>query len=221
MGHVIVTSVSLLWILLTVISSLAVFYALFTPKWLIGPQRISYGENGSAVALGPPSVGVFNRCTRMDGERSCGIFAMDGLSTDSNVFPTFWKISLVFFTLGITVMAFTAMAALLSCCIQSVNKKSIFTVTGSVQALAGLFYILGIIMYSAGWGSARVVRLCGPESQPFYLGDCSIGWSVYSAIFGILLTLITASLSVYAEKTTSSDKVSEHVEKGETLVCLL
>ncbi|KAL1131380.1 hypothetical protein AAG570_010997 [Ranatra chinensis] len=220
MGHVIVTSLSLLWVLLTIVATLAVFSALFTPKWLIGPQRISYG-NGSAVAIGAPSVGVFNRCTRISGMRNCAVFAVDGMSTDPAVFPTLWKISLVFFTLGLTIMAFTGMAAVLSCCIQSINKKSIFTITGSVQALAGLLYILGMVMYAAGWGSARVVRLCGGEAHPFYLGDCSLGWSIYSAVFGITLTLITACLSISAEKTTSSDRVTRHIEKGETLVCLL
>ncbi|XP_014239695.1 LHFPL tetraspan subfamily member 2a protein [Cimex lectularius] len=220
MGHVIVTSISLIWVLLTIVATLSVFSALFSPKWLIGPQRI-VSENGVPVATNTPTVGVFNRCTRLNHTKNCAVFAIDGLSTDSNVFPTMWKLSLVFFTLGLTVMAFTAMAALLSCCIQSVYKKSIFTVTGSVQALAGLFYVLGIVMYAAGWGSNRVIRLCGAEAQPFYLGDCSIGWSIYLAVFGILLTLLTASISVYAEKTTSSDKVCRHVEKGDTLVCLL
>ncbi|BES92986.1 unnamed protein product [Nesidiocoris tenuis] len=221
MGHVIVTSLSLLWILLTIVATLAVFSALVTPKWLIGPQRILL-DNGTAVSSSAPSMGVFNRCTQLNGgARHCGIFALDGLATDSNVFPTTWKCSLVFFALGVTVMAFTAMAAVLSCCVQSVNKKSIFTVTGSIQAVAGILYLLGMVMYASGWGSRRVIRLCGEEAQPFYLGDCSIGWSVYSAILGIILTMITACLSVSAEKTTSSDRVSQHIEKGETLVCLL
>uniref|UniRef100_A0A0A9YAI8 Lipoma HMGIC fusion partner-like 2 protein n=1 Tax=Lygus hesperus TaxID=30085 RepID=A0A0A9YAI8_LYGHE len=220
MGHVIVTSVSLLWILLTIVTTLTVFSALLTPKWLIGPQRI-LRDNGTTVSSGPPTVGVFNRCTHINNHRQCGIFAMDGLATDSNVFPTLWKISLVFFALGVTIMAFTAMAAVLSCCMQSVNKKSIFTVTGSIQAFAGILYILGMVMYSSGWGSSRVIRLCGEEAHAFYLGDCSIGWSVYSAILGTILTFITACLSVSAERTTSSDKVNQHVEKGETLVCLL
>lgn len=43
MGHVIVTSISLIWILLTIVATLAVLSALLTPKWLIGPQRIGYG----------------------------------------------------------------------------------------------------------------------------------------------------------------------------------
>uniref|UniRef100_A0A224XXH8 Putative conserved plasma membrane protein n=1 Tax=Panstrongylus lignarius TaxID=156445 RepID=A0A224XXH8_9HEMI len=220
MGHVIVTSISLMWVLLTIVATLAVLSALLTPKWLIGPQRIGY-VNGTEVSFSAPSVGVFSRCTRLNGASNCAIFAMDGLATDPSVFPTLWKLTLVFFAMGLTIMTFSTMSALLSCCVQSINKKSIFTTTGAIQSIAGIFYILGIIMYAAGWGTPRVIRLCGVKAHPFYLADCSVGWSVYCAMAGTILTLITASLSVAAEKATSSDKVGRHVERGETLVCLL
>lgn len=45
-------------------------------------------ENGTIT----PSVGIFNRCTRIKGHSNCAVFAMDGLATDSAVFPTFWKV---------------------------------------------------------------------------------------------------------------------------------
>lgn len=87
-----------------------------------------------------PSVGVFNRCGKVNDQKHCAIFAIDGLSTDSKTFPTFWKASLLFFSLGFAIMVFTVMAAVLSCCVQSIYKKSIFTVTGAVQAVAGKLY---------------------------------------------------------------------------------
>lgn len=83
------------------------------------------------------SVGVFNRCTRLHDQKHCAIFATDGLATDPKQFPTFWKAALLLFSLGLAIMVFTVMAAVLSCCVQSIYKKSIFTVTGSVQAIAG------------------------------------------------------------------------------------
>lgn len=45
-------------------------------------------ENGTIV----PSVGIFNRCTRIKGQSNCAVFAMDGLATDSVVFPSMWKV---------------------------------------------------------------------------------------------------------------------------------
>lgn len=49
---------------------------------------LNISENGTLV----PSVGIFNRCTRIRGQSNCAVFAMDGLATDSVVFPTMWKV---------------------------------------------------------------------------------------------------------------------------------
>ena len=84
-----------------------------------------------------PSVGLYNRCTRSHGRHHCGPFALQGLSTDSEVFPTWWKASLVFFCIGLCIMALTVLTSVLSCCIQSVFRKSIFTVSGAAQTIAG------------------------------------------------------------------------------------
>ncbi|XP_054263198.1 LHFPL tetraspan subfamily member 2a protein-like [Macrosteles quadrilineatus] len=216
MGHVIITALSLVWVLLTITSTLAVFSAILTPKWLMGPIPLEV-ENGTIV----PSVGIFNRCTRIKHQNNCAVFAMDGLATDSGVFPSLWKLSLVLFVLGLVVMVLSTMAAIISCCVQSINRKSIFTITGTVQATAGLFYIMGLVLYAAGWGSPRVVKLCGRDAGPFTVGDCTFGWAMYTGLVGTCLTFLTACLSVCAEKTTSSDKVSRKVERGQTLVCLL
>ncbi|XP_075233831.1 LHFPL tetraspan subfamily member 2 protein [Lycorma delicatula] len=218
MAHVIITPHSLSWVLLTITVTLAIFSGLVTPQWLLGPKLIAYA-NGTMYML--PSVGIFSRCTKLHDQKHCAIFATDGLATANTIFPTFWKAALLLISLGLAVMVFTVMAAVLSCCVQSVYKKSIFTVTGSVQAIAGLLYLLGLICYAAGWGSGRVQRLCGKEAAPFSIGDCSIGWALYITVIGIVLTFVTSWLSVKAEKTTSSDEVSDHVERGETLVCLL
>lgn len=40
---------------------------------------------------------------------------------------------------------------------------------------AGLFYIMGLVLYAAGWGSPRVVKLCGRDAGPFTVGDCTFG----------------------------------------------
>lgn len=67
----------------------------------------------------------------------CANFNVDGLATDSNVFPGCWKASLFFLSLGLSVMALTVVAALIGCCIQSIGRKSIFNLTGVAQAIAG------------------------------------------------------------------------------------
>lgn len=86
---------------------------------------------------------------------------------------------------------------------------------------AGLFLILGLILYPAGWGSQKVVGYCGHYASAYKLGECSLGWAFYTAIGGTVLTFICAVFSAQAEIATSSDKVQEEIEEGKNLICLL
>lgn len=87
--------------------------------------------------------------------------------------------------------------------------------------LAGLFLILGLILYPAGWGCQKAISYCGPYASAYKLGDCSLGWAFYTAIGGTVLTFICAVFSAQAEIATSSDKVQEEIEEGKSLICLL
>jgi hypothetical protein len=48
----------------------------------------------------------------------------------------------------------------------------------------GIFYILGLVVYPAGWGAARVQKLCGHEAAPFFPAECNLGESFLSCISG-------------------------------------
>lgn len=218
MCYVIVTGRSLLWTLLSLAALMAVLSALLTPKWLVGPHTIKDTKNGTELFV--PTVGIFNRCTRLYGQTHCANFNLDGFATDSIVFPPFWKASLFFISFGLAVMALTVLAALIGCCIQSIGRKSIFDLAGVAQAIAGIFYLLGLTLYPAGWGAPRVRRICGPDADAFYLGDCTLGWAFYSAVIGIALTFAAAMFSGQAEKSTASDKVQDKMNEGRTLICL-
>ncbi|XP_063977967.1 LHFPL tetraspan subfamily member 2 protein [Diachasmimorpha longicaudata] len=218
MCYVIVTGRSLLWSLLSLVAMMAVLSALITPKWIVGPPKTKITENGTELYY--PTAGIFNRCTRLFGKMHCANFNADGFATDPSVFPSCWKASLFFLSLGLSVMALTVFAALLGCCVQSIGRKSIFNLAGVAQAVAGIAYLFGMILYPAGWGAERVVRICGSEAGPFLLGDCSLGWAFYSAAIGVALTFVCAMLSAQAEKSTASDKVQDKMNEGKTLICL-
>lgn len=79
---------------------------------------------------------------------------------------------------------------------------------------------MGIMLYPMGWGVERVQRLCGHDASPFYPGNCSIGSGLYTAVFATILSLVCACISLYAEKSTSSDKVQDQISEGQTLICL-
>lgn len=87
--------------------------------------------------------------------------------------------------------------------------------------LIGLFLILGLILYPAGWGCQKAIRYCGPYASAYKLGECSLGWAFYTAIGGTVLTFICAVFSAQAEIATSSDRVQEEIEEGKNLICLL
>ncbi|KAK2584814.1 hypothetical protein KPH14_007127 [Odynerus spinipes] len=218
MCYVIVTGRSLLWTLLSLAALMAVLSALLTPKWLIGPHTIKDTKNGTEIFV--PTVGIFNRCTRLYGRTHCANFNVDGFATDPSVFPGLWKASLFFVSFGLAVMTMTVFAALIGCCVQSIGRKSIFDLAGVAQAIAGIFYLLGLTLYPAGWGAERVRRICGPEADAFYLGECTLGWAFYSAVIGIGLTFAAAMFSGQAEKSTASDKVQDKMNEGRTLICL-
>lgn len=40
---------------------------------------------------------------------------------------------------------------------------------------SGLLYLMGVICFAAGWGSERVVMLCGTQAEPFVSADCMTG----------------------------------------------
>ena len=90
-----------------------------------------------------------------------------------------------------------------------------------VSHLAGLFLILGLMLYPAGWGSDKVQLYCGQDAAPYRAGLCSMGWAFYTAMGGTVLTFICAIFSAQAEIATSSDKVQEEIEEGKSLICLL
>lgn len=71
------------------------------------------------------------------GNFSCGPFDLDGLATDNSVYPIQWKIAKVFITIGFIIMTLTVLSTLATCCRQSIFGKSIHTITGSAQAIAG------------------------------------------------------------------------------------
>lgn len=97
-----------------------------------------------------------------------------------------------------------------------------------LKLFPGLFLIIGMVLYPAGWGSEnkKIIYFCyenyndDNKPSPFKLGDCSLGWAFYSALGGTLLVFFCALFSGQAEKSTSSDKVQDEILDGKTVICL-
>lgn len=232
MCFVIVTCRSLLWTLLTVMSTLLIIASIITPQWLVGYPRQSGLplSNPNSSHEHPdrtfrPTIGIFNRCTRVHKfggihAEHCATF-VTGFSMPTEDFPDLWKSSLIFFLVAVAMLGFTNITAVFSLCVQAIFKKSIFTVSGLIQSIAGLFLIVGMVLYPSGWGSERVQNLCGENTGPFLIDRCSMGWAFFGCMGGTVLVFISAILSIHAETSTSSDRVEKEILDGKSLICIM
>ncbi|KAG5899880.1 hypothetical protein JTB14_012343 [Gonioctena quinquepunctata] len=220
MWYLIVTARSLIWMLLGLFSTLLMLSAFLSPSWLTAAPETTFFGNETVKYI--PSVGVYAKCGKPIGNNYpiCTLLAVRGLATESHIYPEVWKAATVFLALGLSIMSLTVCTGLMSCCFQSIFKKSIFNISGAAQAIAGICYIIGVMLHPMAWGSQKVQKLCGRDASPFYPGDCSLGLGLWLAIIGTILTFVCACLSVTAEKSTSSDKVQDKIYEGQTLICL-
>lgn len=101
MLYVIVTGRSLLWVLVSLTSLLLMLSALVSPKWLIATPTDVTVQNKTLTYTA--SLGIYTRCKMMKNEFFCSTIAVRGLATDSDVFPTVWKTSMVFICLGMCI----------------------------------------------------------------------------------------------------------------------
>lgn len=144
--------------LLSLLCTLTMLSALLSPNWITAfPQTATFDHNITITFT--PSLGVYARCGRpiTSTHPACTLMSVEGLRGDSDVYPTVWKTATVFLAMGkyrdkvnkkmfyqiwlpgLVVMSLTVCAGLLSCCVQSVCKKSIFTLSGAAQCIAGKF----------------------------------------------------------------------------------
>lgn len=150
MCYVIVTSRSMLWTLLTIASTLTIIASVITPQWLIGRPRqgrqMYLGSNWTGIPeedlhTYTPTVGIFNRCKNVhrfgDFRSDDCVTYVTGFSMPDELFPDPWKSCLIFLGLASVLLLVTNISALFSLCVQAVFKKSIFTISGLVQSIAG------------------------------------------------------------------------------------
>lgn len=74
--------------------------------------------------------------TSGDVTGECGTF-VSGFDMPDDAFPDAWKSALILLTAGTILLTFSDFSALISLCVQSFFGKSIFTVTGLLQSIAG------------------------------------------------------------------------------------
>ena len=137
--------------ILSVVATMAVITGIMTPKWLYGIPKIfddrdiaanSSAKNiyGSPEAMYRPSVGIYNRCKKIQKViggppvLNCYSYGRNFMEIKSDE----WKACLVFLCIGTFLLAVVTIMSLVGFCVQSVGKKSIFSLGGVIQAIAGI-----------------------------------------------------------------------------------
>jgi len=90
-----------------------------------------------------PTLGIYNRCTRIEGlaRLHCASFIQREYHANyTESFPAAWQATLVFFSAGLCLLVLTLVTSIVGWCARSIRRKSIFSIGGSVQALSGTNY---------------------------------------------------------------------------------
>lgn len=142
----IITTRNILWMVLSVVATLAVITGIMTPKWLYGSAK-PFGDdlkfNSTREITYQPSIGIYNRCRKIQRsiggvpELNCYKYASGFMDIPSAA----WRACLVFLCLGAFLLGVVALMSLIGFCVQSVGRKSIFSLGGVIQAMAGNFAI--------------------------------------------------------------------------------
>jgi len=144
------------------------------------------------------------------------------MDLDDAKYPHAWRGAVLLFGLGLALMVITDLFALLTACCRSCICCSVFTICGSLQTFAGIFFALGLLAYPAGWGSQTVKNACADGSEPFVLGaNCDIGVAFWIAVAGTVCTLLASSLAIFAYQSTRSSKCEQAQDEGEHCICLI
>ena len=150
--YVIITTRNILWMVLSVVATLSVITGIMTPKWLFGSPRPFNDNFNSTVDVAPglsyrPSIGIYNRCRKIhrtiggDPELNCYKYIRDFMEIPSAA----WRACLIFLCIGTFLLTIVVFMSLVGFCIQSIGKKSIFSVGGVIQSLAGIDLCQSII----------------------------------------------------------------------------
>lgn len=92
---------------MSLLATLSMVSALLSPYWLIGDKQMTItNPSDNATYSYTPSVGVYAKCGKplrqSNGRNSgCVTLAVRGLATDSVIFPSIWKATTVFISIGI------------------------------------------------------------------------------------------------------------------------
>merc|ERR1712183_714377 len=142
---------------------------------------------------GPGNFGLWRWCSdNRDGFDVC----RGALPDFSSIISPAFRAATVFTGLSVVV---TVCAILIWLAICFTSTAGLFKFSGVLQIISGMFMLIVILSYPAGWDNTHVVSVYGDQADDFSLGTCSIRWSYMLAVItccdAFLLGFLALTLS--------------------------
>lgn len=187
------TATGVFWACISLAAALLSCAGFYLPYWIKGTL-----SDGTEV-----SFGSFRRCNypRLTAEGKLEMVHECGRYTSFPDIPSVsWQVTTVTVGIGAAISLLVAFTALSACCLADVVTKTTARILGLIQLIAALLMATGCCIYPNGWTSREVKEVCGPESDAYRLGDCSLSWSVYLLCSGVGGLLLCVVLSLKASR---------------------
>lgn len=139
---------------------------------------------------GPGNFGLWRWCSdSRDGLDIC----RGELDNFSSLLSPAFRAATVFTGLSVLGTLLALLAWLLFCFCRS---SEVFKTCGCLQILSGVFLLVAILSFPAGWDNSAVVGVCGPEADDFELGTCGFRWTYLLAVVACCDAFLLGSLAL-------------------------
>lgn len=161
-------SVGVVWAMASICLSILLVLVFLQDQWI----------GDTPQSEGPGHFGLWRWCS--DSREGDGFNMCRGSLQDfSSIISPAFRAATVFTGLSVVV---TVCAIIIWLAICFTSTKDLFKFSGVLQILSGLFMLIVILSYPAGWDNSHVVKVCGEEADDFSLGTCRLRWSYVLAV---------------------------------------
>uniref|UniRef100_A0AAG5D345 Protein with signal anchor n=1 Tax=Anopheles atroparvus TaxID=41427 RepID=A0AAG5D345_ANOAO len=170
-------AIAVLWAIFSICYAIISVVAFVTPEWV--------GDADSDIG---GRLGLWQICQKDDLNDSCSGKLEDLLEMQSIAF----QVATVFCGLAV------ATSVLAICCLLLMvfmKSTTVFHICGWMQMLSALCMVIACVSFPFGWNSDEFRKICGPESNRFEVGLCSMRWAYPLAIIACIDGFILATLS--------------------------
>lgn len=173
-------SIGVLWAVFSMSFAIINVIVFVQPQWL-GDTELSRGTG---------YFGLWKSCRLLqDGQ---DLLCQGRLNDLSSIQTTAFKISTIFVALSSLLILLCILSMLM---FFFAHPCTVFQICAWLQFTCALCLLSGVLIFPAGWDSASVKEVCGPEAGSYNVGQCSIRWAYILAIIGVVDCFVLSILA--------------------------